>query len=54
MMGREREDLGRGLRSVAHGSYVIIFRYLDDRMQVVRIVHGRRDLPAVMKQDDEG
>jgi toxin ParE1/3/4 len=52
-MGRERDDLGPALRSVAHSSYVIIFRYLDDRIQVVRIVHGRRDLPAVMKQQDE-
>lgn len=43
-MGRARPELGPGLRSVAHGEYVVFFRYFGDKFEVVGIVHGRRDI----------
>ena len=52
-LGVARDDLGPGLRGFPWRHYLILFRYLDDRMQVVRILHGRRDLPAVMEPDSE-
>lgn len=47
-LGRARDDLAPGLRSVAHRDYVILFRYTDVGVQVIRILHGQRDLPAVL------
>lgn len=47
-LGRPRPELGEGLRSFAHGNYVIFFRYRDDRFEVIAILHGARDIDAIM------
>jgi toxin ParE1/3/4 len=52
-VGREREDLGPGLRSFTWRDYLILFRYVDGTTQIVRILHGRRDIPAVMANEPE-
>lgn len=41
---RSREELGPGIRSAVHGSYIIFFRELDTEVRIVHVVHGRRDL----------
>jgi plasmid stabilization system protein ParE len=45
-MGTPRSELGVDIRSMVSGSYLIFYRALDARGQVVRILHGRRDLHA--------
>jgi len=52
-LGTSREDLGPDLRGVPWRGYLILFRYLDDRLQIVRILHGMRDLPNVVNQEPE-
>ncbi len=47
---RERPELAPGLRSCAHGNYVI-FDALPDVVEVVRVLHGARDLPIVLSED---
>ncbi|MFO0851734.1 MAG: type II toxin-antitoxin system RelE/ParE family toxin [Gemmataceae bacterium] len=42
--GRPRDDIGRGIRSVVSGRYVIFFRRRGDRVDILRIVHGSRDI----------
>ena len=44
MMGRAREELAPGLRSLAFGRYVVFFESLPDGIDVVRVLHGSRDL----------
>ena len=46
-MGRARPELGDGLRSAPFESYVIFFRYVGERFEVVDILHGRRDVDAL-------
>ena len=53
MLGRARGDLGPDLRSLAWRDYVIIFRYVGNEVQVIRILHGQRDLPAVLRDPPE-
>jgi toxin ParE1/3/4 len=44
-LGEERRGLGvRGCRSVTVGNYVVFFRRIRDGVEIVRIVHGSRDL----------
>lgn len=50
-LGRERSELGAGIRSVAFRSYVIFFRYDKDLLEVVAIVEGHRDIDAYFDQD---
>ena len=37
-----RDDIARGVRSFPVGSYLILFRSLDDGVEIVRYVHGAR------------
>jgi toxin ParE1/3/4 len=47
--GRLREELLPNLRSVPVSRYVIFYRIASDEIQVIRILHGARDLPAALR-----
>jgi len=40
----ERDDIAQGLRMAVHGKYLILYRILTDCVQIVRVVHGARNL----------
>lgn len=48
-LGRKRPDLAAGLRSLPVGNYVIFYRPMDDGIQVIRVLHGARDLPPLFE-----
>src|SRR4051812_48588792 len=48
--GTSREELGTGLRSYPVGNYLLIFRRARRGVELVRIVHGARDLRRIFKQ----
>jgi toxin ParE1/3/4 len=50
-MGRAREELGPGLRSVVVESYVLFYRVTETAVEVLRILHGARDIDTIMKMD---
>lgn len=43
-LGRPRPELRPELRSLAFRGYVIFFRYGEDRVEVVNILEGHRDV----------
>lgn len=43
-----RPELGKDLRSCVHGSYVIFFVVEQNRILIVRILHGARDLAGAL------
>jgi len=47
LAGRAREELGMGLRSLAFGEYLVFYRVRANNVEIVRVIHGRRDLGAV-------
>lgn len=48
-MGRLRDDLRPGLRSLPVDRYVVIYRVLGDVVEIVTIVHGSRDVDTVVR-----
>ena len=44
-IGRLRPELGNEIRSVAVGNYVIFYRAAPGAVEIIRVLHGRRDLP---------
>lgn len=46
-LGRRREELVAGLRSFPVGRYVIFYLQVQDCLQIVRVLHGARDVDAV-------
>lgn len=43
-MGRARDELAPGIRSLAFGRYVVFYTPLSDGIDVVRVMHGSRDI----------
>jgi toxin ParE1/3/4 len=48
-LGRSRDDLRFGLRTIAVGSYVVIYRIDGNNVRILHVVHGRRDLRSVIR-----
>ena len=51
MMGRAREELAPGVRSFPFGRYVVFYMQLNDGIDVVRVLHGARDIDAVFNPE---
>jgi toxin ParE1/3/4 len=46
-MGRARPELLPDLRSFPFGNYLLFYRRSDNGIEVVRVLHGARDIPAL-------
>lgn len=49
-MGRSQGRLRPNLRSHPHGSYVIFYRAVEGGIEVVRVLHGARDIDAAIPE----
>ena len=49
-LGRQREELSSRLRSWVVGNYVIFYRPQPRGIEVVRVLHGRRNFPALFNE----
>lgn len=47
LMGRARDELAPGIRSLAFGRYVVFYLALPDGIDVVRVLHGSRDIESL-------
>jgi toxin ParE1/3/4 len=48
-LGRLRPELAAALRSFAVGNYVVFYRVVSDGIEIVRVLHGARDLPSLFE-----
>ena len=46
-LGPARHDWGDGLRTVNVGAYLLVYRPMDGGIELVRVLHGARDLGAI-------
>ena len=46
LMGRLRPDIAPELRYFVAGKYLILYRTVPEGIQIVRIIHGARELPS--------
>lgn len=46
-IGRTREDLSPRLHSFPVGNYLLFYRAASDGIELIRVLHGRRDIPAI-------
>ena len=51
-LGRRREELAEGLRSFPVGRYVIFYLPIPGGVQIVRLLHGARDIEAAFTKPD--
>ncbi|BDI20174.1 hypothetical protein ANSO36C_59760 [Nostoc cf. commune SO-36] len=50
---RNRPELGEGIRSFPSGNYVIFYRTVEGGIQIMRVLHGARDIEKIFAQDTE-
>ena len=51
IIGRSRSELAPGMRSFPVGRYLIFYAPLEDGIDVVRVLHGARDIDAIFKPE---
>jgi toxin ParE1/3/4 len=49
--GRTRDELRPGIRSVPARPYVVFYRIRDDVPEIVRVLHGRRDIADLFPEE---
>ena len=50
-VGRARPEVGNGLHSFAVGRYVIFYLPLPNGIEIVRVLHGARDIDSVFQDE---
>jgi toxin ParE1/3/4 len=48
-MGRQYEDLHPGLRGLPLDGYIIFYQIMDDGIEIVRVISGKRNLKSLFK-----
>ena len=43
-IGKQRDEIKKGLYSLAYVSHIIFYRILRNHIRIVRVLHGGRDL----------
>jgi len=49
--GGPRDDLRPGLRSFVVERYVVFYRPVADSIEILRVLHGSRDIDSLMQND---
>ena len=52
LMGRARDELAPGIRSFPFGRYLVFYLPIGDGIDVVRILHGTRDVDTAFGEDN--
>ena len=52
ILGRSYDELQVGLRGLPLAGYVILYRVINDGIEIVRIVNGRQDLKSLFDQEN--
>lgn len=48
-IGQPRDDVRRGLRTFPKGNYLIVFETKNSEARILRVVHGARDWPRLVR-----
>lgn len=50
--GQPRPEFGQNVRSCSYGAYLMFYRVKGSTMEVIRVIHGRRDVLAAWKESE--
>jgi toxin ParE1/3/4 len=52
-MGRSREELQPGLRSISVGNYLIFYRRIPGGIEVLHVYHGARNIEELFRNPEK-
>jgi toxin ParE1/3/4 len=47
-MGRSRDELLQGIRSIPQGNYIIFYKLTNKGVEIHRVIHGARDISMLI------
>lgn len=47
LMGRSRDDLAQGVRSIVSDPHILFYRLSKDEIEIARVLHQREDVEFV-------
>jgi toxin ParE1/3/4 len=47
-LGPERPEIAAGMRMLVQGNYLVLYRITESFVEIVRVVHGARDLDNLL------
>lgn len=48
-LGRHRDELAPGIQSFAVGRYIVFYRVFTGAIEIVRVLHGARDIENIFE-----
>jgi len=51
-MGQKRDELRPGLRCFVVSPFVVFYRTVDDTIEVLRVLHGARDIGSMFEPEN--
>lgn len=48
--GKSYESIRPGLRGLSFETYIIFYRILEDGIEILRVISGRRDFPSLFEE----
>ncbi|MBD2438698.1 type II toxin-antitoxin system RelE/ParE family toxin [Nostoc sp. FACHB-110] len=52
-MGKKYEDLRAGLRGIPLDGYIIFYQNMNENIEIVRVVSGRRNLKSLFENQED-
>ena len=52
-LGRERPDIAPGLRYCISNNYLVLYRVIEEKVDIIRVLHGARNLPVLFEDEAE-
>jgi toxin ParE1/3/4 len=50
--GRLRPEYRKGIRSLPHGNYLILYEVVENRVRLIHFVHGQRNIKALFRRGE--
>jgi toxin ParE1/3/4 len=50
--GKSYESIRTGLRGLSFEKYIIFYKILEDGIEILRVVSGRRDFPSMFEESN--
>lgn len=50
-VGRSRDEVRTGVRSIASRPHVIFYRVTDNTIEIIRVLDGRRDIEEIFRDE---
>ena len=51
-IGRNRPEIGEGIRSFPIGNYVVFYRIVSEGVYISRVLHGKRDILTTLDSEE--